>query len=273
MLCVTLPVGSLSAQHPDSVSNQDSLNYSWERFSVNLGFFLTSIYSDISLNGSQAPVGLNLSLEDALGLSPSTFVIRGEASYNFGKESLSHVRLGYFGLIRSSKKILENEIEIGDEVYPIGTEISTRYDLHIIRSLYDYAYYQDDRVSLGVSAGLYVLPVDFSIGTGNIIDERAKFIAPLPVVGIRNMVFFTPKILLKQNLEVLYLKTSYFKGYISDINVYVEYNPFKHLGFGLGFNTFSFHFSTLKELENFFEFNGTIETGFTGILFYARYFF
>jgi hypothetical protein len=106
-----------------------------------------------------------------------------------------------------------------------------------------------------------------------VIDESAEFIAPLPVVGIRNMVYITPKILLKQSLEVLYLKTSNFLGSISDMNVYLEYNPLKNFGLGVGFNTFNFRFSLRKEIKNAMEFDGSVTTEFSGIMLYAKYFF
>ena len=162
-----------------------------------------------------------VNLEDALGLSSSTFVIRGEADYNFGYRSRSHVRLGYFGLLRNSTKVLEEEVSIGGETYPIGTEVRTKFDMHIIRSLYDYSFFKDERVNLALSAGLYILPLNFSIGTDQLIDESAKLIAPLPVVGMRNTVLITPKFQIKQNVEVLYLKTGSFLGSISDINMSV----------------------------------------------------
>lgn len=272
-LIAVLPLNSIFAQNTENIRSRDSLEYKWERFSVNLGFFFTTIYSDISLAGTQVGLGVNLNLEDALGLNSSSFVIRGEAAYNFGSKKRSHVRLGYFGLIRNSSKTLETEIEIGNTVFPIGTELSSRYDLHIIRTLYDYAYFQDERISLALSTGLYVLPVNFSIGTSYVVDERAEFVAPLPVLGIRNIFFITPKILLKQNLEILYLSTSNFEGRISDLNIYVEYNPHKRLGLGLGFNSFNFYLTAQAEIKDIFNFQGTIETGFSGFLLYGKYYF
>ena len=263
----------LIAQDEQRGPAEDSLHYQWERFSVNLGFFLTTMNSDINISGTRTGLGVSLNMEEALGLKTTSFVVRSEASYNFGSRLRSHVRLGYFGLIRNSSKTLENELAIGDTIFHIGTRISSRYDLHIIRVLYDYAYYQDERISLGISGGLYVLPVNFSVGTQNLVNESARFIAPLPVVGMRNIFFITPKFLLKQNLEVLYLKTSIFKGSISDLNVYVEYHPFKNFGIGAGYNSFNFRFSSKQEVSSTFEFKGSIYTGFSGVLLYARYFF
>ena len=272
LLFIAYPAVSLVAQEDKMEPIEDSLQYKWEQFYVNLGMFLTTIQSDIGLIGSESGVGMNINLEDALGLSTNTFVVRGEAAYNFGSKRRSHVRVGYFGLIRNSTKVLESEITIGNEVYPIGTELSSGYDLHIILGLYDYAYYQDERVSLALSAGLYVLPMNFSISTGNVIDESAKVIAPLPVFGMRNSFFITPKFQLKQNLEVLYVKTEGFRGSITDVNLYIEYNPFKHLGFGLGYNSFNYNF-TVSNSDSPWEFEGSLKTGFSGFLLYGKYYF
>ena len=257
----------------NSLVAQDSLQYQWERFSVSLGGFLTTMNSDISLMGQQSGLGINVNLEDALGLSTSTTVVRGEVDYNFGSRGRSHLRMGYFGLIRHSDKTLEAELEIGNSVFPIGTEISSKFDMHIIRALYDYAVFKDERISLDLSVGLYVLPVSFSISTGNLINESDSFIAPLPVVGIRNSFFITPKILLKQNIDVLYVKTTSFQGSITDLNVWLEYHPFKHWGVGLGYNAFRFNYSAYLSSKNKMEFEGTLKTGFTGLLFYGKYYF
>ncbi len=252
--------------------SQDSVQFKWERFSVNLGGFLTSINSDISIDGQEMGLGINLNLEDALGLSTSNTVIRGEAEYNFGSKRRSYIRMGYFGLFRNASKTLETQLEIGGSVFPIGTEIDSKYNMQIIRGMYDYAFFKDERIMLSVSAGLYVLPMDFSIRTVEVINESAKIIAPLPVLGFRNTFFIAPKVILKQNFEFLYLRTGSFKGLISDLNMWVEYNPFKHFGFGLGFNTFRYNFTAYESLGNR-DFQGSISTGFTGLLFYGKYYF
>ena len=263
----------LQAQDSDKKPDPDSLVYRWEKFSIRLGGFLTAMNSDISLVGHNTGLGVSVNLEDALGLNTSTLVIRGEADYNFGRRSRSSLRLGYFGLLRNASKILETEISIGDETFPIGTEIQTNYDIHIIRGLYHYSFVRDDRVNLAVSAGVYILPVRFSIGSDRFIDESAQLIAPLPVVGIRNTVLITPRILLKQNVDVLFVRTNTFQGSISDLNIWLEYNPFRHWGIGLGFNTFRFHLAAGKELHNTFDFEGSIKTSFSGLLLYGKYYF
>lgn len=273
LLLISLYTGKIIAQDADLQPGQDSLGYRWEKFTVNLGGFLTTLNSDISIMGRSSGLGINVNMEDALGLNSTTFVIRGEADYNFGTRSRSQLRLGYFGLLRNSIKILESEINIGDMTYPVGTEVTTNFDMHIIRGLYDYSFFRDERVKLAIAAGLYILPVRFSVGTGKLIDESANIIAPLPVVGLRNSILVTPKFQIRQSVEVLYVKFGNYLGSISDLNIRLEYNPFRHWGIGLGFNSFRFQFSTSKELKDTFNFEGTIKTSFTGLLLYGRYFF
>ena len=273
LLLIALSDLTLQAQEPEKETDRDSLEYHWERFSVSLGGFLAGVKSDISISGSETGLGININMEDALGLSTSTFAFRGEAEYNIGSRRRSHVRMSYFGLIRNSNKTLETEVEIGNSVFPIGTELSSKFNLHIIRGLYDYAFFKDERISLGVSGGLYVLPVKFAIATESTIDESTSFVAPLPVIGVRNTFLITPKIAIKQSVEVLYIKISNYQGSISDLNIWLEYNPFKHLGIGLGYNTFQLNFNSIQSTENDRNFNGSIETGYTGLLFYGRYFF
>jgi hypothetical protein len=271
LLCAVSNI-ALFAQGSDTKGEKDSLEYQWDRFSVSLGGFLTTVNSDLSLIGEEMGVGLNINLEKALGLSSSTFVLRGESEYNFGSRRRSHVRFGYFYLLRNSVKTLENELKIGDLVYPIGTDVSSKMNLHIIRAMYDYSIYRDRRATLGLSGGLYFLPMSYSIGVDQIIDEADAFVLPLPVIGFRSAFFITPKFIIKQNWELLYVKIPNFQGDISDLKVLLEYHPLKHLGIGLGFNAFRYSMTATEDWKGR-EFAGTFKTGFTGLLFYGMYYF
>lgn len=256
-----------------SLQAQDSIDYKWERFSFSFGGFLTSISTDISISGQGTGLGLNINLEEALDLKTSSVVIRSEVEYNFGSRRRSHVRLGYFGLFRNSQKILEADLEIGNSVIPLGTEVNTKYNMQIIRALYDYAIYKDERVMLALSAGLYILPVDFSLSTSFFINEAERFIAPTPVVGFRSTFNITPKLLIKQNIDFLYLKLAEYEGSISDLNIYLEYNPFKHFGLGLGYNAFRFNLTAYADYGIISDFKGTVITSFNGLLFYGKFYF
>ncbi len=263
----------VNAQDNNSVNTTDTLNYKWERFSVSLGGFITGLNSEIILGSQQVGLGLSINLEDALGLQSSTLVLRGDAGYHFGKRNRHSLRFGYFGFFRDAKKVLESEIEIGDETYPVGTEINSKFDLQIYKGAYDYTFYMDERVKLGVSFGMYILPISFSTSALGLSEEVAEFIAPLPVLGVSSNFAISPKLFLKQSIEVLYLEISSFKGYITDLNIRMEYNPWKHFGFGLGINTYRLNISASQKDNVGLDFVGSVKTSYTGLLFYGKYFF
>ena len=234
---------------------------------------MTGLSSDIILGSHQVGLGLSINLEDALGLQSSSLVLRGDAGYNFGKRNRHSLRFGYFGFFRDAKKILESEIEIGDETFPVGTEVNSKFNLQIYKGAYDYSFYMDERVKLGASFGIYILPISFSTSALGLSEEVAKFIAPLPVLGISSNFAISPKVCLKQSIEILYLEISSFKGNITDLIIRLEYNPWKHFGFGLGINTYRLNISASKEDNVSLDFVGSVKTSYTGLLFYGKYYF
>ncbi|MDX2444867.1 MAG: hypothetical protein QNK30_13810 [Bacteroidales bacterium] len=261
------------AQENSKKSRTDSLNYSWERFSVNLGGFITGMNSDIALGVEQLGLGITINLEDALGLKTSMLALRGEAGYVFGKRKRSTFRFHYFGLFRNSSKVLESDIEIGDNIFPIGTEVNSRLNISNFKVNYDFNFYMDKRVKLGFTVGLFIMPINFSLTAMGFSEGSAYFVAPLPVLGIQSNFAITPKIFLRQNIQILYLEISNFKGNILDFNARIEYNVWKHIGFGLGINSHRMSISGVKDGENLLDFDGSLKTGYTGLLFFAKYYF
>jgi hypothetical protein len=272
VLISILSISAIQAQENNSEFKPDTLNYSWERFSIKLGGFIAGVSSDIQLSSKELGLGATINLEDALGVTVSTFVVRSEMEYNFGKRRRHTMSLDYFGLLRSAQKVLDSEIEIGDEVFPIGTEVNSKLNLHILKATYDYSFYMDRRVKLGASFGLFIMPTSFSTSALGLSDEAADFVAPLPVLGLKSSFAITPKLYINQSAEFLYLKIGDYKGSITDISMRVEYNIWEHIGLGLGINTFVLNVEAGKKTKAM-EFAGRIKTGYSGLFFYGKYYF
>ena len=261
------------AQEYNSDIKSDTITYSWERFSFRLGGFLAGLNSGIQISSQKVGLGVNINVEDALGLESSTFVFRSDLAYTYGKRKRSATRFGYFGLFRQASKVLETEITIGDQDFQVGTEVNSKLNLQIYKGTYEYSFYLDERVKLNATVGLFIMPISFSTSALGFSEEAFEFIAPLPVLGVGTSFAITPKLKLNQSIEILYLEFSTFKGSISNINVMMEYNPWKHLGFGLGLNSYRLNIEAYDENEAFLNFKGTVETGYTGLLLYGKYFF
>ena len=115
------------------------------------------------------------------------------------------------------------------------------------------------------------MPIRFSTSALGLSEEAMYFVAPLPVLGFRTNFAITPKFLLKQSIEVLYLEISSFRGKILDFNARIEYNPWKNFGFGLGINSFRLNITGYKENNGLNDFKGSVKTGYTGLLFYGKF--
>lgn len=250
----------------------DSTDYKWSKFSITMGGFLTGLSSDFVIGSQNLGVGAAINLEDALGLQSSIFVFRSEIEYNFGKRERHGLKFGYFGLFRNATKSLKQEIIIGDEVFPIGTEITSRFDLQIINLQYNYLYFVDKRVKLGASFGFFVMPVSFSTKALGRSSTATDFIAPLPVLGLNAKFSVTPKLYINQNVEFLYLKFDNFTGLINDVNIRVEYHPMEHFGFGIGYNYYQLEIEATKDSSPL-DFIGKVRSGYTGLLLYGKVLF
>ena len=74
-----------------------------DRFSASIGGFYTGLNSNVIVGIDELGIGLSLELEDALGLESSVLVLRGNATYTFGKNRNKRLALGYIGLLRKSE--------------------------------------------------------------------------------------------------------------------------------------------------------------------------
>lgn len=257
------------SQEADSVENYSD---SWDRFSITGGAFISGLNSDITFFNQQLGAGIIIDFEDALGLSTNSFVFRSNATYVFGKQMKHAISAGYFGVYRKSTKILDKELIVGGIVYPIGAEINSKYDLTIIRGKYDYTFFQDNRVLIGASFGLFIMPVNFSVRADMIGESKSKFIAPLPLLGLRTDFKLTKKLYLRQSVELLYLSMSTFKGSVLDLNVLLEYYAFKKIAFGIGVDSNRINISVLNQGSSLGDFTGIIRTDYTGLIFYGKFY-
>jgi len=72
----------------------------------------------------------------------------------------------------------------------------------------------------------------------------------------------TPKLFIKQSLNLFYLQYNRFKGRLVEAMIGLEYNIWKHFGLGLAFNIFSLHVEDNGETTNL---KGSIDLGFSGL--------
>jgi hypothetical protein len=212
-------------------------------------------------------------VEDALNLDSSLTVFRGDAFVRLGSSKRHRLDFSYYDLRRSATRTLEKDLEIGDNTYPIGTTVDSSLDFQIIKGGYSYSLLQDNRVDIALGAGLFVIPINFEISAAGRRSTAESITAPLPFVHLRADVALTPKFFLRQTYEIFYLKVNTFEGSLFNGLIALEYNPWKYIGFGFGYNIFRVAFKAEGSDYPYVDFTGKIQLNYGGLLLYARTWF
>jgi hypothetical protein len=249
----------------------------WEKFSLSGGYFIANSDTDLSLGSG---LGLTVNVEDLLGLDTANNVFRIDGSWRFTDNRRHRLDLTWFSFRRDASTTPLQDIPIRDDdgnpiTIPAGTYVTSKFDLDIFKAGYSYSFYQDDRMDLAFAIGFYVMPIDIELKAAGVVDvdESETFTAPLPTFGLRADFAITPKWFLRSGFEIFYLEIKQFKGTIYESKVALEYLPWEHFGFGLGFNTFNLDIEAEGEDYPGIDFKGELDFKYTGLLLYAKMFF
>lgn len=249
----------------------------WEKFGVNLGLFASATSSSFRIGSG---LGVSVDVEEALDLDSSFTAFRADALWRFTQNRRHRLDFTWFSVHREGNKQIGQDITIEDSdgnpvVIEAGTEVEGHFDLDIYELAYSYSFFQDERVDLAASLGLYVMPMDFGLSAAGLVDRSGSqdFTAPLPVVGLRMDFALTPQWFIRSGAQVFYAEYESFKGGVLNLHTAVEYNPWTHVGFGLGFDTLNIHLEADDEDVPSIDLRGEVDFNYTGVQLYARVFF
>jgi len=205
---------------------------------------VTQSNTEVRLFSTDLPLGARLNVQKDLGVSDSFTVPRLTVGWRFGKRHI--LTGGYYDLSRDGVRRLERTIQLpGDVEFDVGVEVATSFTFRVSKVQYTYLFHRDEKVSLGVGAGLFVskLGVGVSI-TGNVgpiqqtedaFDDSVT--APLPVFGFRLTYNITQKWGVLGSADWFFLNyDNRYKGVLGDIQTYATHRTFKHVGFAAGVN-------------------------------------
>lgn len=205
---------------------------------MNFRVFIATLDSAFRLGSDNIGIGVDLNVENFLGLDSSDRAFRLDAGYRFGSSRRHAVDFSWFRFNREGQNTLTEDVEIPPELgggtIPTGVTISSIFNFDIIKTKYNYSLLMDDRVNIKLGGGLYVMPIEF--GLGRLGQDRAEesITAPLPVFGLGFDVAITPKWIFKSGLDIFYIKIDDFEGSILDVQASLEYRAWKHIAIGGG---------------------------------------
>ena len=128
-------------------------------------------------------------------------------------------------------------------------------------------------MDLAVGVGVYVAPITASLSSASGELASQDFTAPLPTLALRFDFAITPKLLLKQSVDLFYIEYGSFKGALVDTMFGLEYNAWKHLGFGAALNTFRLAVEAEDDDYPAIDLAGRIDFSFRGLLLYGKFYY
>jgi len=234
-------------------------------------FFNTDLVFGVEGAGNQS-----INAEDTLGLESSIATFQIGALYRPGESRRNQLDFSYAGYHREGSTALTREIEIDGVTYPVGADVDTVFDFDLITATYSYAIVQNERMRLALGLGLYVIPLKYNLdietsGQDTLV-EGANTTLPLPVIVVRGEFRLVRSLFLNTSIDGIYAEISDFRGAIVNLNLGLEYRPWKHVGIGLGYNYF---YAGLEgQGDSSYpgaDFVGSVTVQYNGLLVYTKF--
>jgi hypothetical protein len=240
----------------------------YDKWKVSVGsMFVTNFETEMQLSPKDYPVGVRINTKDQLGMESETAVFRVGGYYRFNDKH--NINISYFRVKSDGVKVVGENIEWGDTLFPEGTQVISYFDMNVLKFNYGYSFYHNKDIELQVSVGLHTTKIDAGLKSTEIVSKEgdSSITVPLPVVG-----FYGEYTIIQKRLFVSYradyfaLKYDDMKGSFISSELNLEYRFVDHVGLGLGFNSNKIYLKAVDEDSNL-----EITNDLSGIQLYFTY--
>jgi len=220
-----------------------------DRFHIALGsYLLTNSETEINLS-SPSLLGVSINTANDLGMDRRTNVARIDGFYRF---TPAHAfEFTWYDIRRRGAKIISREIDWNGETFPIGAQIDSQLDTEIFKLAYNYSFYHNEKVELGIGGGLHIMQIKTGLAgqtnNGSNGNFSTSLTAPLPVLNARLRYQITENFSYNLSLDFFALDFEDYSGTFSDLDFRLLYQLTKHFGIGGGINNNNLN---LKEDRN-----------------------
>jgi len=246
-VCILMSVAILSACWPLLVQAEEPSEPQLpEKLMLRGGWaYVFGATANVSKGGPLLGVGTNVDLTNTLGVDSSTDAFRLDGLYRFNDRHA--IGLSWYRVGLSGTKSLNEQIQINDQVIAAGASTTTSLNFNIWRLLYNYSFYRNDKVELGVSPGLYMMQTKFNFaaqgtitspttGTFSATSVNEQLTLPLPSIGLVANFNITPKLQFQSRYDFFYLTINDYTGSMFEFYAGLEYRLMKHFAMGAAFD-------------------------------------
>jgi len=260
LICAILAaLVAATAQAQEAIPNHPALQ---DKFYFGLGAFVPKTSTSAQLD-TNLGVGTNIDFERALGMTTQKTVPDAFARWRFANRWRLEVE--YFELNRTGDQAIDRQINWGDQTFPIGTEVMSKFNFSDIRTSVGYSFFKTADKELGVGFGFHVASYDVALSAAASGSEAKKVLAPLPVISAYGQFALTDTWAVGARLDRFSISYDKYDGNVTSMGIDVNYQPFRHVGFGLAYRSL---FISLKASGE--RLVGTFNQTFQGPLLYAN---
>jgi hypothetical protein len=244
-----------------------------EHFSLGLGTFFMSSKTEVRADAfDSGDIGTPINFEDTFGLEDDN-VFRVDASWRMGRRHL--LRAMYFQSDRSVRNVIDEEIDFGDETFPVEADVQADFDFDITELAYEYQFMEGDGYQLGASFGIhnagFRMALDADVdspggGAAVSISESVRTNAPLPVLGLRGRWRLADNFYTLVHAQYFKLSFGAYEGDIQDYEAALIWQLTRHVGMGAAYNMFV----TSVETDDRDHFEGELRWRYSGAQLFMR---
>jgi hypothetical protein len=182
-------LGGLAAGLAGTAAQAQSLKPGEEQFKFVAGWFLPAFNTDVRFDDTDSE-GDNVSLGDDLGMVED----QSGALIGFEWRIADRHRVGatWSQFSQSATRTIDEQITIGDEIYPVDAEIRTKWSIDLIPITYSYSFLKSDENELAATFGIHWDKISLSLnGSTSLSDDDITASTshaadlPLPLIGLR----------------------------------------------------------------------------------------
>jgi len=241
----------------------------WKTFTIKLGGYVPLYDTNIRVEGTGGlGLGTEIDLENDLNLDEDLFSYRIDAQWRFFDRH--RLNFSFFDLTRDATTLLGRDVTIDDKTFFLGTTIASEWEHKVYVASYTWSFLQTNKYEVGLNIGAHITRLKLQVkGLGPLgLTAKVEGITlPLPVVGLTGAYAFTPKLVLKPAAGVFYLKIDEWEGSLVNIDLDLEYNAWKYVGFGIGYNYFRINIDLEAD-----KFHGSAEYEYHGFKFFLKFY-
>lgn len=256
-----------------SSNDTDMIGIGTERYTFAIGQFLPAFDTKVRVAGEDVGTGDDVDVEDELNIDRTERSLYAAASWRFKPNHRMFV--SYFRSERENSAVAEDEIQIGDEIYPVGASLDTKLTFDVVPINYAYSFKRTSNYELAVTAGLHwtslTLDVQGSASAGNQDVDRsvtARVNAPMPLIGLLFDYAITPRWFTGVRGEVFWFDiatdTVGVGGTIGNLRLSTDYWITRNIGLGAAVNVFQIDIDVDRG-----DWDGNLQYGYVGPQIYA----